>query len=82
MIQFLKDFKGVEVNKVTVEYIQDGDCCEDRDNTQFLKLETEDNGAGPFIRMSIPDNGHWSVSDIDDLKAIFDDFKEKVNYVK
>lgn len=79
MIKFCKNFENVEVSKVIVEYTQEGDCCEDRDNIQVLRLETEDGGGGPFIRISTPE-GHWSVSNYEDLKEIFDDFKEKVNY--
>lgn len=68
------------VSKVTVEYIQSGDCCEDRDNIQNLILTTEDGGGGPFIRMNIPDNGHWSISDETELVNLIQDFKSRLNY--
>lgn len=76
-----------EVSKVTVEYVQGPDCVGDNDNVQRIILETEDNGAGPFIRIRIPkdeefDPGFWSVSGIEDLIPLFEDFKEKVNYIE
>lgn len=68
------------VSKVTVEYAQTGDCCENRDNIQTLILTTEDGGGGPFIRMSIPNNGHWSISDETELVNLIQDFKARLNY--
>lgn len=70
---------GPIVTKVIVEYSQPGDCCESYDNEQVLRLEAMDNGVAPFIRMSIP-SGHFSIGNLDDLKPIFEDFKEKINY--
>jgi len=70
---------GPQVTKVIVEYSQPGDCCEPDDNKQVLRLKAMDNGTAPFIRISTP-SGHFSISDLDDLKPIFEDFKEKVNY--
>ena len=70
---------GPQVTKVIVEYSQSGDCCESYDDEQVLRLEAVDNGVAPFIRISTP-TGYFSISDLDDLKPIFEDFKEKVNY--
>lgn len=70
------------VSKVIVEYTQEGDCEQDTYEMQVLRLETVDGGGGPFIRMSIPEGGFFSVNGIEDLKAIFDDFEEKVNYTE
>lgn len=72
---------GPQVTKVIVEYSQSGDCREPYDNEQVLRLEAVDNGVAPFIRISTP-SGHFSVGNLDDLKPIFKDFKEKVNYEK
>lgn len=70
---------GFQVTKVIVEYSQPGDCYESYDDKQVLRLEAVDNGVAPFIRISTP-SGHFSIADLDDLKPIFEDFKEKVNY--
>lgn len=70
---------GPRVTKVIVEYSQSGDCCELYDNEQVLRLEAVDNGVAPFIRISTP-TGYFSIGDLNDLKPIFEDFKEKVNY--
>lgn len=66
-----------QVTKVIVEYSQPGDC--ESDDEQILRLEAVDNGVAPFIRISTP-SGYFSVADLNDLKPIFEDFKEKVNY--
>jgi hypothetical protein len=78
-MEYLNKFEGVEVEKVIAQYTQPGDTCQDRDETQLLQLETENSGAGPFIRMSLPEGGFWSVDNIDDLNRIFEDFTKKVN---
>ena len=79
MMKWYDGKNGFLVTKVTVEYSQPGDCCEPDDNEQVLRLEAMDNGTAPFIRISTP-SGHFSIADLDDLKPIFEDFKEKVNY--
>lgn len=80
MIQFQKDFDKLEVSRISVDYDQEGDCCEDRDSNQTLRLETADGGGGPFIRMSIIEGEHFSVNSLYDLYLIFKDFMDKVNY--
>jgi hypothetical protein len=85
MIQFDKytlPEDSVRVTRVVVDYGQPADCCEDSENWQTLRLETADGGGGPFVRMSLVDCDHYSVTDIHDLEKIFKDFKEKVNYVQ
>lgn len=80
MIDFQNKYEGTEVEKVIVQYTQPGDCCEDDDNWQTIQLETENNGVSPFIRISLPEGGHWSIDGISDFKRILDDFSQKVNY--
>lgn len=70
------------VSKLIVEYTQDGDCEQDRDVVQTLRLETADGGGGPFIRMSIVEGDYFSVTDISELEPIFKDFKERLNYTE
>ena len=67
------------VTKVIVEYSQLGDCFDEEDSEQILRLEAVDNGIAPFIRMSTP-SGYFSISNINDLKPLIDDFYKKVNY--
>ena len=68
------------VSKLIVEYTQEGDCEQDGDEYQTLRLETADGGGGPFIRMSIVEGDFFSVENIDELKRVFKDFEEKLNY--
>lgn len=70
----------IEVSKLIVDYTQPGDCAEDVENYQTIRLESENNGTAPFIRISMPEGGHWSVGDLDDLKPIFEDFKERLHF--
>lgn len=70
------------VTKLIVEYCQPHDCEAGEDDWQTIRLESVDNGVAPFIRISIPDTdcGYWSISGIEDLKMIVDDFNERLNY--
>ena len=81
MIEFENKFGDeVEVSKIIIDYTQPGDCAEDREKYQTLRLESESNGTAPFIRISLPDCNHFSISGIDDLKKIIEDFEEKMNW--
>lgn len=88
MIEYGFKEEGVYVDNISIKYCQGPDSCQDQDECQYIELSTEDAGGGPFIRMSIPNDGmlredkkgFWSVSDISDLFEIFDDFMAKVNY--
>lgn len=85
MIQFDKynlPKDSVRVTKVAIDYGQPGDCCENEDDWQTLRLETADGGGGPFVRMSLVGCDHYSVTDIHDLEEIFKDFEEKVNFIQ
>lgn len=79
MMKWYDGKDGFLVTKVIVEYSQSGDCCEPDDKEQIIRLEAMDNGVAPFIRISTP-TGYFSIADLDDLKPIFKDFKEKINY--
>ncbi len=81
MLKYGYNESDVTVTNLTVNYIQGPDGCEDSGGpVQCLQLTAEDGGGGPFIRMSLPDGGHFSVSDIHDLEKIFEDFYAKLNY--
>lgn len=67
----------VFLDEVSCTYIQEPDCTEDRDGeSQVLKLTTRDGGGGKFIHI---ETTGWSISDIDDLEVIFNDFKKRFN---
>jgi len=81
MIEFQNKFgTEVEVSKVTVDYTQSGDCMEDSDEYQTLRLETCDGGGGPFLRMSLVDCDHFSINSLYDLYLIIKDFESKIKY--
>lgn len=81
MIEFENKFGDeVEVSKIIIDYTQPGDCAENREKFQTLRLESESNGVTPFIRISLVNCDHFSISDIDDLKKIVEDFEEKMNW--
>lgn len=81
MIEYQNKFKdGVEVSKIIIEYSQFGDCDENRENIQTLRLESVSNGVAPFIRMSLVDCDHFSIDGINDIKNIIEDFEEKMNW--
>lgn len=81
MIEFGYKEKEVTVDDVSITYIQDPDTEQNKDDDfQRITLKTVDTGFGPFIRLSIPDNTFWSISDVSEIVKIFEDFNEKVNY--
>lgn len=80
MIKFENTLENLEVSKIIIDYTQPGDCEEDKENYQTLRLESVYNGAAPFIRMSLVDCDHFSIDGIDDLKMIIKDFEEKMNW--
>ncbi len=72
----LKKNKGdydVYVEDVSVEYGQDA---VDEENYQILKVSTENNGVARYINISTE---KWSISDIDDLIQILEDFKKRAS---
>lgn len=81
MIEFENKFEDeVEVSKIIIDYTQPGDCAENRENFQTLRLESESNGIAPFIRISLVDCDHFSISGVEDLQKIIKDFEEKMNW--
>ena len=70
------------VEDISVTYNQNDDCCGDNDEVQAITLTSVNNGIAPFIRISIPTDGpgYWSISDINDLKLIVEDFEKRINF--
>ena len=58
--------------KITAVYEQESDSCQDY-GTQELTIETDDAGAGKFVRFFTGEYG-WSFDSIDELIEIFNDF--------
>ena len=67
----------VLLDEVTCTYIQEPDNTEDRDgDPQELILSTRDGGSGKYIHI---ETTGWSISDIDDLEVVINDFKKRFN---
>ena len=61
--------------KITAVYEQESDSCQDY-GTQELTIETDDAGAGKFIRFHTNDHG-WSLDSIDEINEIFNDILKR-----
>ena len=67
----------VFLEEVTCKYIQEPDNTEDRDgDPQELILSTRDGGGGKYVHI---ETAGWSISDIDDLEVVINDFKKRFN---
>lgn len=69
------------LESISCVYTQAPDC-EDgvNGNVQALKLETVSNGVNSFIRMSLPDGGHWSIEGEEDIDKLFKDFYSRFEF--
>lgn len=72
---------SVALSKITIEYIQDLDCCQSKtdysEDYQCLTVTTDDGGGGKFLRIHTGNSG-WSISDIDELITLLTDFKDRL----
>lgn len=67
----------VFLDEVTCTYIQEPDNTEDRDgDPQELTLSTRDGGGGKYLHIKTTG---WSISDINDLEVVINDFKKRFN---
>ena len=74
-MDFTKETEGkVYVDDVSVTYCQDGDCTENSDDVQTLTVSSRNNGMARFFNLK---TDNWSISDIDEIKYIIDDFKKR-----
>ena len=84
----LKDTTLVGIEKMSITYMQEADTCSSSDEYQTITLTTR-NGCSPtkedaeneqafYFDISIPEGGHWSVSDGNEVKALIDDFKKRI----
>lgn len=71
---FTKD-EYLYFDEVTITYYQNPDCTEDQNGDgQSITLSTRNNGCSRFISMK---TDNWSVSGIDDLEKLLNDFKQR-----
>ena len=83
----------IGISEMSVTYIQEADTNDDSDNLQIMKLtavpgdscmvEYDPEDPIYYINIEIEPNedgtpGHWSVSEFEDLRQIFDDFKQRL----
>lgn len=64
----------IGIDNVSIKYIQQADCTEDKDNVQTITLSTRNNGFSRFINIQTE---NWSISDINELKKIISDFEKR-----
>lgn len=71
----------VSVSKITIEYVQNLDCCQSEkdypEGVQILTVTTDDGGGGKFIRFNTGEAG-WSIDNIEDVVKILSDFKQRI----
>ena len=71
----------IALSKMTIEYVQDLDCCQSEheypDCCQTLTVTTDDGEGGKFLRIYTGSAG-WSISNIDELVDLLNDFKRRL----
>ncbi|MBQ7211628.1 MAG: hypothetical protein IJS19_02990 [Muribaculaceae bacterium] len=83
---------AVGIEELSVTYIQPADTNSTSDEVQTIKLTSRcasavglddfhDTADGFYVDIEIPEGGHWSVNDGDDMKAIIDDFYRRLNMI-
>lgn len=81
----------VGIEEMSITYIQPADTNSSSDDIQLLTitsktaacagLDSVEEQQGYYFDISIPNNAHWSVDDGDSLKALIDDFKQRLYQV-
>ncbi len=78
---FPPDSGSVALSKMTIEYVQDLDCCQSEkdypEDCQILTVTTDDGGGGKFLRIKTNEAG-WSINNIDEFVSILTDFKNRL----
>lgn len=68
----------VLLDEVTMTYVQNPDCTEDREGDwQRITLSIRDNGVAKFLNMNA---NNWSFDNTNDVVQIIEDFKKRINY--
>lgn len=68
----------IAIDDISVTYIQQNDCTEE-EGTQVITISTRNNGVARFINIKTPEKEGWSISDIEELKFLVNDFKKRAN---
>lgn len=86
-----KDSNYVGIEAMSITYIQPADTNSSSDEVQLLTITSRtaasadfdsiEKKEGYYFDVSIPDGGHWSVEEGEELKALVDDFKSRM-YIK
>ena len=91
--QWMSDNDGevaVGIEELSVTYIQPADTNSPSDEEQTIKLtsrcasairigDTNDPTNGFYVDIEIPEGGHWSVNDGEEMKTLIDDFFKRLN---
>ena len=83
-----ENVNAVGIEKMSITYIQPADTCSDSDEVQTITFTTQFGEAcgieeaekkeSFYFDITIPEGQHWSVDDGDSLKALIEDFKERL----
>lgn len=86
-----KNCFAVGIEEMSITYIQPADTNSSSDEVQLLTitsrtaagadLDSVEKQQGYYFDISIPSNTHWSVDEGDSLKALVDDFKQRLYQV-
>lgn len=79
---------AVGIEEMSITYIQPADTNSPSDDIQLLTitsrtaacavLDSVEKQKGYYFDISIPDGGHWSIAEGEELKALVDDFKQRL----
>ena len=75
---------AVGIEEMSVTYVQPADTCSNPDEVQHLTITTRCGvpvGIGEegfYFDITIPEGEHWSIEDGEELKALVDDFKNRL----
>lgn len=79
-IKAYEDFKFedelVGIDDVSITYLQNSDCSgeDGKEDVQSITISTRNNGCARFINIKTES---WSISDIDELVKLLEDFKKR-----
>lgn len=81
-------FNVVGIESMSITYTQQADTCSPQEDVQTITITTQ-TGISPgkedaekkeafYFDITIPDGQHWSVEEGDELKALIEDFKQRI----
>lgn len=79
---------AIGIEQMSITYTKPADTCSDSDDIQSITITTQmpescqiidaEKKQGFYFNITIPEGEHWSVDDGDSLKALIEDFKERL----